>query len=87
VHTVKLSLYFRILYSVLDVWRNNPVLAQLRQEAGESCRQCHRCELYKKKCLGTCLMMRKYAELTSQPDPYCKLSLARHEEMTAHFRS
>jgi radical SAM protein with 4Fe4S-binding SPASM domain len=63
-------------FSVLPIWRGSPLLKELRLQSAHSNARCISCDRFRKDCLGSCVFMEKYSDLTGRPDPYCRRSLA-----------
>jgi radical SAM protein with 4Fe4S-binding SPASM domain len=66
-------------YSILNIWRNSELLKKLRQRSAAANIRCIHCEHFHKSCLGSCIFMDIYSEISGNPDPYCKKSLELHK--------
>lgn len=58
-------------YSLLSIWRNSSQLRELRERSRNTNLRCINCEFFNNNCLGSCVMMNLYSEITGQIDPYC----------------
>jgi MoaA/NifB/PqqE/SkfB family radical SAM enzyme len=65
-------------YSVLPIWRSSQLLRRLRRRSAGCNKRCIGCDRFKRDCLGTCVFMELYSELSGRPDPYCSKSAPLH---------
>jgi len=61
-------------YSILEIWSQSELLRALRKRSSNCNMRCIGCSRFKHDCLGTCVFMELYSELSGKPDPYCKIS-------------
>lgn len=70
-------------YSILQIWRESKRLHDLRCRSADCNQRCIACKHFHKDCLGTCVFMELYSQLTGNPDPYCKINrMSQHTTMS-----